>query len=112
MRLISKENSIAKTPVTDNEWQRKSDTERVKLIQNFLSQEPEYNEYEVINAEKDGQIILKIQKSIPANIRGILLLDLEKELKKKIDSGLTIWLEPVGDKSKLRNLRGIKIKTV
>lgn len=112
MTLISKENSIAKTPVTDNEWQRKSDTERVKLIQNFLSQEADYKEYEVVNAEKDGQIVLKINKSIPANVRGILLLDLEKELKKKIDNGITIWLEPVGDKSKLRNLRGITIKAI
>ena len=112
MNLICKENSVAKTPVTDNKWQNKSDIERVKLIQNFLSQETEYREYEVINAEKDGQVILKIEKSIPANIRGILLLELEEELKKKIDKGLTIWLEPVGDKSKLRNLRGITIKTV
>ena len=110
MNLISKENSIAKTPVTDNEWQNKSDIERVKLIQNFLSTKTEYKEYEVINAKQDGQIILKIERSIPANTRGILLLDLEEDLKKKIDKGLTIWLEPVGDKSKLRNLRGIKIK--
>ena len=56
----------------------------------------------------DGQIILKVQKSIPSNIRGILLLDLEDRIKKNIDKGLTVWLEPVGDKSKLRNLRGIK----
>ncbi len=112
MNLISKENSLAKTPITNNEWQNKSASERVKLIQNFLSKENEYKEYEVINAEKDGQIVLKINKSIPANIRGILLLDLEKELKKKIDNGLTIWLEPVGDKSKLRNLRGITIKAI
>ena len=112
MNLISKENSLAKTPITNNEWQNKSASERVKLIQNFLSQETEYREYEVINAEKDGQIILKIEKSIPANSRGILLLELEEELKKKIDKGLTIWLEPVGDKSKLRNLRGITIKAV
>ena len=27
-----------------------------------------------------------------------------------IDNGITVWLEPVGDKSKLRNLRGIEIK--
>ena len=83
MNLISKENSLAKTPITNNEWQNKSASERVKLIQNFLSQETEYREYEVINAEKDGQIILKIEKSIPANSRGILLLELEEELKKK-----------------------------
>ena len=111
MILISKENSIAKTPITDNEWQNISDIERVELIQNFLKQN-EYNEYEVISAEKDGQITLKIEKSIPANTRGVVLLDLEEELKKKIDKGLTIWLEPVGDKSKLRNLRGITIKAI
>ena len=27
------------------------------------------------------------------------------------DLGLTIWCEPVGDKSKLRKLRGIEINT-
>ena len=38
------------------------------------------------------------------------LLNLEERLKNNIDKGLTVWFEPVGDKSKLRNLRGIKIK--
>jgi hypothetical protein len=42
----------------------------------------------------------------------MMLLDLENEIKKDIDHGITVWLEPVGDKSKLRNLRGIKIKDV
>ena len=37
-------------------------------------------------------------------------LNLEERLKNNIDKGLTVWFEPVGDKSKLRNLRGIKIK--
>lgn len=111
MSLISKENSKAKTPVTDHKWRNKSNVDRVKLIQNFLI-ENKYNEHEVISAEKNGQITLKIMKNIPADIRGIALLDLEEELKKKIDKGLTIWLEPVGDKSKLRNLRGITIKAI
>ena len=39
-----------------------------------------------------------------------MLLELESYLKENIDKGLTVWLEPVGDRSKLRNLRGIKIK--
>ena len=42
-------------------------------------------------------------------MRGPLLLDLEEKLKKNIDDGITVWFEPVGDKSKLRNLRGITI---
>ena len=51
---------------------------------------------------------MKIETKIPASERGVLLLELEKSLKLKIDEGITIWLEPVGDKSKLRQLRGIK----
>ena len=31
-------------------------------------------------------------------------------LKSKIDKGLTVWCEPVGDKSVLRKLRGFEIK--
>ena len=31
-------------------------------------------------------------------------------LKRKVDNSITVWLEPVGDKSKLRNLRGITFK--
>ena len=38
-----------------------------------------------------------------------MLIDLENKIK-TIDPGLTLWLEPVGDKSKLRNLRGITFK--
>ena len=29
----------------------------------------------------------------------------------KTDKGITVWCEPIGDKSKLRKLRGIEIKT-
>ena len=36
---------------------------------------------------------------------------LESELKENIDAGLTVWFEPVGDKSKLRNMRGIKFQS-
>ena len=32
-------------------------------------------------------------------------------MKEKLDKGLTLCLEPIGDKSKLRNLRGINIKS-
>ena len=39
------------------------------------------------------------------------ILELEERLKSKIDKGITVWCEPIGDKSKLRKLRGIKINT-
>ena len=39
-----------------------------------------------------------------------MLLNFEKKIKNDIDKCLTVWCDPVGDKSKLRNLRGIKLK--
>ena len=45
-------------------------------------------------------------------IRGTKLLDLEELLKENVDLGITIWLEPLGDKNSLRNLRGIEVKKV
>lgn len=52
--------------------------------------------------------MLKTSEDIAPNVRGLLLLNLEKKLKEYIDIGITIWLEPVGDKSKLRQLRGVQ----
>ena len=54
--------------------------------------------------------LFKVLESIASNKRGLLLLELEEQLKRKVDNGITVWLEPVGDKSKLRNLRGITFK--
>ena len=65
-------------------------------------------DFEVFKTPDNGQIVFKVSKPIPSNERGILLLDLESELKENIDKGLTVWFEPVGDKSKLRNMRGIR----
>ena len=59
----------------------------------------------------NGQIVIKINKSIPSNERGLFLLELEEKIKYNIDRGITIWCEPVGDKSALRKLRGVKIKS-
>ena len=39
-----------------------------------------------------------------------MLLDLEEKIKASIDQGITVWCEPVGDKSVLRKLRGFEIK--
>ena len=106
MKNYSKEN----TYVTNEKWTNLSPENQKEAIEKELKKENYFNDFEVFSTSKDGQIVLKIKKSIPSNVRGMILLDLEEKLKKNIDMGLTVWLEPVGDKSKLRNLRGIKIK--
>ena len=81
------------------------------MIMNILNSSQLYKGFQVTQALDNGQIVLRIEKSIPANERGLLLLELEEKIKLGIDMGLTIWCEPVGDKSKLRKLRGIEINT-
>ena len=102
--------SSAKTPTTSQDWRKKSEKNRIDIISEELKKNSLYKDFEVIKATDDGQIILKIERIIPANQRGLLLLELEEKLK-LIDEGVTIWCEPVGDKSKLRKLRGVEIRT-
>jgi hypothetical protein len=98
------------TPVTGKNWQNNTESNRIEIISEELKKKTKYKDFEIVTAPANGQIVLKIDKLIPTNIRGLLLLELEEFLKNSIDKGITVWCEPVGDKSKLRNLRGIKFK--
>ena len=104
-----KENfSESVTPIPSKEWKNLSISKRIEQLSKEIKKNILYKDFEVIFAPDNGQIVLKIERSIPANKRGLLLLELEERLKSTIDKGITVWCEPVGDKSKLRNLRGIK----
>ena len=102
--------STQKTLTTTNYWTDKTAEERVELLRNELKKDKLYENFEPIKAPDNGQVVIRVEKIIPANERGLLLLDLEQRLKSNIDVGITIWCEPVGAKSILRNLRGIKFK--
>ena len=110
MNHINKESALADTPKISQNWFKKSDVERINLVQEELKKNKDYSDFIVTEAGKNGQITLLIERSIAASERGSMLLDLEQGLKNSIDKGITVWLVPVGDKSKLRNLRGIQIK--
>ena len=99
------------TPITSQDWKRESEENRIKSVSKELKKNILYKDFKVIKAPDNGQIVLKIERIIPANERGLLLLELEGMLKSAVDKGITVWCEPVGDKSKLRQLRGIKINT-
>ena len=97
------------TPITSQDWKQKSEENRIKSVSKELKKNILYKDFEVIKAPDNGQIVFKIERIIPANERGLLLLELEGMLKSVVDKGITVWCEPVGDKSKLRQLRGVKI---
>lgn len=108
---INKHFATLESPVVNEEWSYLSEDKRINLVNDQLKKNDVYRNFIVTQALKDGKITLRIEESIPASKRGVMLLELEQALKNSIDKGLTVWLEPVGDKSKLRQLRGIKIKS-
>ena len=99
------------TPKSSQGWKKKTEKNRIEIITKELKKNILFKNFSVIRVPDDGQIVLKINQVIPANERGLLLLKLEEILKSTVDRGITVWCEPVGDKSKLRQLRGVKIIT-
>ena len=100
---INFSNSI--TPTHSEKWVNSDDKKRKELIMEVLNKSKLYEGFQVVDTPKSGQVVLRIEKNIPVSQRGLLLLELEKKIKSAIDLGLTIWCEPVGDKSKLRKLK-------
>lgn len=102
--------SFEETPTTSMAWTNKSISSRINLINGFLKKNNLDKDFLAISAAENGQVVLKVFRTLPVNIRSLLLLDLEKKIKSSIDKGITLWCESIGDRSTLRNLRGIKIK--
>jgi hypothetical protein len=99
------------TPKTNKVWIKMSEDNRINLLDKELKKFEIYKDFQITKAPSNGQIEIKIDKIISANKRATILLDLEEILKTNVDKGITVWCDPVGDKSKLRNLRGVEIST-
>lgn len=69
------------------------------------------NKVELVDAKENGYVILSLVHPLPASERGELLLEIEQYLKEQVDQGITVWLDPQGDKSSLRKLRGVEIRS-
>jgi hypothetical protein len=99
------------TPTSGAAWLALNERQRVEQIKKKLEASPRQflAQVEIITAKADGQVIVHMKRSLPASQRGPFLLDLEDHLR-EIDQALVVWLEPLGDKNSLRNLRGIEVK--
>jgi hypothetical protein len=110
MNILNKSIAYQDSPSTSKKWISKSNEDRKALIENFIHQtSKKFIDFKVTEAKDNGHITVITEKNFTTAERGIMLIDLENKIK-TIDPGLTLWLEPVGDKSKLRNLRGITFK--
>ena len=105
--------SCAITPVPGCKWTSLEAVKRIdnikKSIQIFLYNSKIELDYDVVEASKKGQISISINDALTAADRGTLLLDMEEFLKLDVDKSITVWHVPIGDKSSLRNLRGIEV---
>jgi hypothetical protein len=99
------------TPAPGAAWNSLNESQRVDLVKDKLeaSRTEFLSRIEIVTAKADGQVIVHMKQSLPASQRGPFLLDLEDYLR-EIDQALVVWLEPLGDKNSLRNLRGIEVK--
>lgn len=104
--------ATAKTPTPGPRWMGMEEAERLVLVTQALesSQLPRKAILEMVSTKEDGQVIVRFRERVGAAERGTLLLDLERFLKEQVDEGITVWLEPLGDKNSLRKLRGIEVK--
>lgn len=100
------------TPTPGSVWLNLSDDGRLDMAKKTLAASSLETKkiLEVTAAKRDGQIIVSFLEPVGPDRRGTILLDLEEFLKDKIDPGLAVWLEPLGDRNSLRNLRGIEVK--
>jgi hypothetical protein len=100
------------TPVPGSFWLGLDSRQRLDNVRQALEGGPRrfITRVQVIAAKEDGQVTLHMSESLPADQRGLFLLDLEEFLKETIDPAITVWLELLGDRNSLRNLRGIEVK--
>ena len=95
-------------------WISMSDKVRLEIINDILKKKypDSLKNIQILSTKNDGQIICFLKEKLNSGDRGEFLLDVEKILKNEVDIGINLWLEPLGDKNSLRNLRGIEIKNV
>jgi hypothetical protein len=103
--------SKEQSPKVSELWLKMNDIERKELITLELKKHDAYKDFEVIKTPENGQIEIRIDNGLVVNERALILLNLESILKSRVDNGITVWCDIVGDKSKLRNLRGVSIST-
>jgi len=102
----------AETPLPGPTWGALDDRQRLDEVLRRLHACPGQlsAQIEIASVKPDGQIIVRLKQPLSASQRGPVLLDFEAYLKETLDDALVVWLEALGDKNSLRNLRGIEVK--
>jgi len=101
------------TPIASNTWSSSLEEDRIVQIELLINNYDKFwkEKFKIVSANDKAYVTMEFIKSIPVDERSSYFLRLESILCQEIDPSITIWISPVGDKSSLRNLRGIEVKT-
>lgn len=100
------------SPSVSDQWRNSSPEVRLGSINKALRSYESEVEIIAVDALADGQVYLSFESTPSVSERGKILLDLEDRLKDKIERGITVWVNPLGDRSALRKLRGVNIQKI
>jgi len=99
------------TPGCSSKWIGLPADERLALVKRVIEENSVYSDAILLcDVAENGFVTIDLKRVVVPNERGGLLLGFEQTLKQLIEIGLTVWLKPLGDRSSLRNLRGIEVK--
>ena len=98
------------TPTPADKWLSLSEEERIKRVVGMMEKYGYLDQICVLAAHANGNVLVNLINDMSAGERGSQLLNVEEMLKRSLDNGISVWLEPRSDKSKLRNLRGVQVK--
>jgi hypothetical protein len=100
------------TPYPAREWIEMHTGGRLELVVKVTAASDFKEVVKPVSALPTGFVYVDLISPLRAADRGIKLREYEALLKSSIDESLTVWCEPVGDKSALRKLRGIEVKAL
>ena len=101
--------AASETDSASPEWRKLDQESRISKIEAVLENTEFNDSFAVSRATESGAVYVTMTQPLGPSDRGAKLLDLEEFLKEKIDRGISIWCEPIGDRNSLRNLRGVQI---
>jgi hypothetical protein len=98
------------TPEPAEKWRKMTMPDRINLVKEVMS-DVERSMIDIRQCNDNGYVYIALIQPLTASSRGLMLLDFELKLKDMIDEGITIWHTPQGDKSSLRRLRGVEVRS-
>lgn len=108
--LINADTASENTPACSMEWLSLTIEEQLQIVNLKLIESQFIQIFKISRIRNGRELFVSFTAPQNAGVRGKLLLDFEMYIKDKIDQGLIVWCEPIGDRNSLRNLRGVEIK--